>query len=72
MNDVLKSVPSVRDTLTIIQEVRDLCKKGGFKLTEFISNKKDILLRIPDALRKDGAKDKDLTDSLPIERALGE
>ena len=71
MNDVLKSVPSVRDTLTIIQEVRDLCKKGGFKLTKFISNKKDILFQIPDALRRDGAKDKGLTDILPIERALG-
>ena len=72
MDDVLKSVPSVRDALTLIQEVRDLCKKGGFKLTKFISNKKDILFHIPDALRRDGTKDKDLTDILPIERALGE
>ena len=46
-------------------------QKGGFKLTKFISNKKDILFQIPDALRSDGAKDKDLTGSLPIERALG-
>ena len=67
---MLKSVPSVRDALTLIQEVRDLCKKGGFKLTKFISNKKDILFQIPDALRRDGAKDTDLTGSLPIERAL--
>ena len=71
VDDVLKSVPSVRDALTLIQEVRDLCKKGGFKLTKFISNKKDILFQIPDALRRDGAKDKNLTGSLPIERALG-
>ena len=72
MDDALKSVTSVRDTLTLIQEVRDLCsKKDGFKLTKFISDKKDILFQIPDALRKDGAKDKDLTGSLQIERALG-
>ena len=71
VDDVLKSVPSVTDALTLIQEVRDLCKKGGFKLTKFISNKKDILFQIPDALRRDGAKDKNLTGSLPIERALG-
>ena len=44
---------------------------GEFKLTKFISNKKDILFQFPDALRRDGAKDKDLTGSLPIERALG-
>ena len=42
-DDGLKSVPSVRDALTLIQEVRDLCKKRGFKLTKFISNKKDIV-----------------------------
>ena len=29
------------------------------------------MFQIPDALRRDGAKDKDLTGSLPIERALG-
>ena len=67
VHDVLKSVPPVRD---VIQEVRDLCKKGGFKLTKFISNKKDILFQIPDAFRRDGTKDMDLTGSLPIERAL--
>ena len=71
VDDVLKSVPLVRDALTLIQEVRDLCKKDRFKLTRFISNKKDILFQIPDALRRDGAKDKNLTGSLPIERAFG-
>ena len=71
VDDVLKSVPSVRDALTLIQEFRDLRKKGGFKLTKFISNKKDVLYQIADALKRDGAKDKDLTGSLPIERALG-
>ena len=68
---VLKLVPSVRDALTLIQEVRDLCKKGGFKLTKFISNKKDMLFQISDALRRDGAKNKYLTGCLPIEKALG-
>ena len=71
VDDVLRSVPSVRDPLTLIQEVKDLCKRGGFNLTKFISNKKDVLFQIPDELRRNGAKDKDLTGSLPIERALG-
>ena len=43
VDDGLKSVPSVRDALKLIQEVRDLCKKCGFKLTKFKSNKKDIV-----------------------------
>ena len=51
VDDVLKPVPSVRDALTLIQQVRVLCKKGGFKLTKFRSNKKDILLQIPNSLR---------------------
>ena len=29
-------------------------KKGGFKLKKFISNKKNILFQIPDALRRGG------------------
>ena len=71
VGDVLKSVPSVRDALALIREVRDLCKRFEFKLTKFISNKKDILFQIPDAFRRDGAKDKDLTGSIPIERVFG-
>ena len=71
MVDVLRSVPSVRDAVTLIQEVKDLCKRGGFNLTKFISNKKDVLFQIPDELRRNDTKDKDLTGSLPIERALG-
>ena len=71
VDDILKSVPSVREALTPTQEVIDLCKRSEFKLTKFISNKKDVLFQIPDELRRDGAKDKDLTGSLPVERALG-
>ena len=68
---MLKPVPSLRNALTLIQEVTDMCKRGGFKLTKFIINKKDVLFQIPDAGRRNGAKDKDLAGSLPIERALG-
>ena len=50
VDNVLKPVPSVRDALTLIQKVRVLCKKGGFKSTKFISNKKNILFQIPNAL----------------------
>ena len=43
---------------------------GGFKLTKFINNTKDILFQFPYALRRDGAKEKDLPGSLPVERPL--
>ena len=38
-NDVVRSLPSVRDAITLFQQVRNLCKRGGFKLTKCISNK---------------------------------
>ena len=62
---------SVRNAPALIQEVTDLCKRGRFKLAKFISNNKDVFFQIPDALRRDDAKDKDLAGSLPIERVLG-
>ena len=71
MNDMLKSVPLVRDALTLIQEVTDLYKRAGFKLTKLISNMKDVLPQVPDALNRYGVKDRDLVSILPIERALG-
>ena len=59
VNGVLKSVPSVRDVLTLIQEVTDLCNRGRFKLTKFVSNREDVLFQTPNALRRNGVKDKD-------------
>ena len=40
VDDVLKWVQSLRDALTLIQEVTDLYKRGGFKLTKFIATRK--------------------------------
>ena len=71
VDGMLKSVPSAREALILIQEVTDLCKSDWFKPIKFISNKKHVLFQFPDALRRDGAKDKDLTGSFPIERVLG-
>ena len=71
VDDVLKPVLSVRDALTLIQEIMDLCKRSGFTLIRFISNKNDVLFQIFDAFRRHGVKVKNLTGSLPLERALG-
>ena len=53
----------------LIQELKICAKGDGLKLTKFISIKQDLLFQIPDALRRDGVKDKDLSGSLQIERA---
>ena len=70
VDDMLKLVPLVRDALTLIQEVTGLCQRGGLKLIKLISNKKDVLSRITDALRREGVEDKDFADSFPNERGL--
>ena len=70
VDDMLKLVPLVRDALTLIQEVTGLCQRGGLKLIKLISNKKDVLSRITDTLRRNGVEDKDFADSFPNERGL--
>ena len=48
-----------------------MCASGGFKLTKFLSNSKQVLQSIDEADRRQGVKDKDLLDDLPAEQALG-
>ena len=39
VNDMLKSFSTAEETITVIQQVKDLCSNGGFNLTKFISIK---------------------------------
>ena len=49
-----------------------MCAAGGFNLTKLISNRKNVLMSIPDTHRREGVKDTDLVkEELPTERALG-
>ena len=47
-----------------------MCKSGGFNLTKFMSNSKELLATIHEEKRK-GVKDKDLSRDLPNDKALG-
>ena len=52
--------------------MRQACAKGGFRLTKFVCNRRDVLGSIPEEERSKDAKTLDLNyDDLPIERALG-
>jgi hypothetical protein len=49
-----------------------MCKKGGFKLTKFVSNSRKVLESVPEEERAKEIKGLDLgQDKLPVERALG-
>ena len=72
VDDLLKSVNTSEFASKLIDDVRQMCRAGGFHLTKFICNEKEVLAMIPEEDRRQGVKNQDLiTDSLPTERALG-
>lgn len=72
VDDCLVSVGSEEEAVSLCQELSALCAEGGFKLTKWISNRRNVLAGIPPEERDKEVKDLDLDkDSLPVERALG-
>lgn len=72
VDDCLKSVTTVQAAMQRVQDLMELCQKGGFRLTKWISNSREVLASVPEDDRAKEVKDMDLTgDNLPTERALG-
>ena len=71
VDDLLKSMKDVQSARQLVQKVINMCKSGGFNLTKFLSNSKELLATIPEEKRKEGVKDKDLSGDLPNDKALG-
>ena len=44
---MLKSVASVSEAITLVKNVRGMCRAGGFSLTRFVSNSKEVLMSTP-------------------------
>lgn len=72
VDDLLTSVASEEEAITLCNDLRTICAKGGFHLTKWISNSRAVLAAIPEEERAREVKDLDLDqDVLPVERALG-
>ncbi|XP_031425669.1 uncharacterized protein LOC116220856 [Clupea harengus] len=72
VDDCAKSVAKESDAIQLVKDVTALCSKGGFQLTQWVSNNRAVLASIPKEHRAKEIKTLDLDkDSLPIERALG-
>ena len=72
VDDCLRSVTTKVKAKEQIDGLRQVCAKGGFRLTKFICNRRSVLESIPDEERSKDVKTLDLNyDELPIERALG-
>ena len=72
VDDGLKSVGTAEEAVKLIKSTKEMCKKGGFNLHKFTSNRKEVIAQIPVEDRAEDIKHLDLDhDALPIERALG-
>ena len=68
----MKSFPTVEEAVHAIKKLQELCSRGGFNLTKFISNKQEVIKSIPDDKRKPNVRNELVTlGNLPEEKALG-
>ena len=70
VDDCLKSVEDDQQARRLVNQLRQLLAKGGFRLTKWISNAYDVIQSVPVSERAGSVKELDL-ENLPIERALG-
>ena len=70
MDDLLKSTATIDQASALASELTDVLKKGGFRLTKWISNDPTVLATISPDDRSDKLKEFD-GKQLPVESALG-
>ncbi|KAL9958369.1 hypothetical protein ACROYT_G035375 [Oculina patagonica] len=72
VDDCLKSVPSTEVAIRLREDLSQLLVRGGFRLTKWSCNNKEVLETIPTSDIARSLVDLDLNaDALPIERTLG-
>ena len=72
VDDCLKSVGTEDEAIKMINDVSELCKSGGFRLTKWLSNSRKVLMSVPEEERATNVKYLDFDhDQLPMETALG-
>ena len=72
VNDMLTSAQNKELAIKLVKNVVGICQKGGFKLTKFISNSREVLTTIPEETHHQKIKDQDLNIGvLPVGRTLG-
>ena len=69
VDDLLRSSDPKTATI-LVKNIVDMCNIGGFHLTKFISNNRELLMSISEDQRRNGVKNADLISDLPTEKAL--
>ena len=70
VDDCLKSVPTVNEGKHLSLQLRTILARGGFRLTKWTSNSKELLRSIPEPERASNVKNLDFENPL-TERTLG-
>ena len=72
VDDFFKSLETSNDAVMMYEKLTELLTLGGFHLTKWTSNKREVIEEIPDSELTKELKSIDLEmDELPVERALG-
>lgn len=67
VDDCLKSVATEENAISLCQDLRAICAKGGFRLTKWVSNSRKVPDSIPDSELAKEVKNLDLEqDKLPM------
>ena len=57
VDDLLKLLDNEKEAIKLIKDVKEMCASGGFKLTKFLSNSKEVSQSIDEADRRQGVTD---------------
>ncbi|XP_066922156.1 uncharacterized protein [Clytia hemisphaerica] len=72
VDDMLKSFPSTQEAIVTIPNIVNMSNAGGFRLTKFHSNDRNVLATIPEEEKSKRLKNLDMSSNpIPEERALG-
>ncbi|MCG8069350.1 MAG: hypothetical protein JAY84_15975 [Candidatus Thiodiazotropha taylori] len=71
VDDCLKSVPTEEGAVKLALDLQALMKMGGFRLTKWLSNSRNVLRAIPESDRAPSVISLGPCDALPCDRALG-
>ena len=72
MDDLIKSVEGTQDAAGVVQEVRSLVARGGFRMHKWMSNKLEILADIAKSELSDSVHNMDFDETeIQIQRTLG-
>ena len=70
VDDCLKSVSSIDHAVRLSGQLRELLARGGFQLTKWVSNDRNVIATVPVTERAPSVVNLDLED-LPVQRTLG-